>query len=284
MPRTRLARPRSRPAPAAAEVVELRPQSVPAVAKAVAVIRMINARAASGATLSEISDTLKITRSHCYNILRTLADHGWIIYDAPRRLYRLGAALAADSTAALVSHPHLPVVRPVIDRLADEIGLPCTVCEPLVDGPFLVVHTAHYPDPSVSAAPVGYRFPPTAAPQFKAKLAWLTARQRDELLAGWRPVRHTRTTIVERDELERDLAASRRRGWVRSSGEFVEGFTTLALPIFDRGGDVVLLVSAAARSGVIEEREGDIAGQLARAVNVVHGEIDGRPPIDFPRP
>lgn len=270
--------------PPPSNVIAIKPQMVPAVAKAIAVIRLLNARSSAGAALSEISDTLKITRSHCYNILRTLADHSWIVYDVPTRLYRLGPVLAADSTAALISHPHLPIVRPIIDRLADEIGLPCTLCEPLADGSFLVVHTAHYPDPSISAAPIGYRFPPTAAPQFKAKLGWLAARQREDELASWKPVRHTRTTIMERAEMERDLAATRQRGYVRSNGEFVEGFTTLSLPIFDRAGDVVLIVGCAARSGTIENREADIARALARAVNDIHGRIDGRPPIDFARP
>jgi len=266
------------------KVVAIKPQIVPAVAKAIAVIRLLNTRSSAGAQLSEISDTLKITRSHCYNILRTLADHSWIVYDAPKRLYRLGSVLAADSTAALVSHPHLAVVGPIIDRLADEIGLPCTVCEPIADGSFLVVHTAHYPDPTVSAAPIGYRFPPTAAPQFKAKLGWLAAHRRDDVLATWKPVRHTKTTITDRSEMERELAATRQRGYVRSNGEFVEGFTTLSLPIFDRAGDVVLIVGCAARSGAIESREAGIARALARAVTDIHGQIDGRPPIDFARP
>ncbi|MBL8700414.1 MAG: helix-turn-helix domain-containing protein [Alphaproteobacteria bacterium] len=285
MPRRRaVARPRRPARPLAANVIEIKPQSVPAVAKAIAVIRLLNGRSSAGAALSDISDTLRITRSHCYNILRTLADHAWIVYDPPTRLYRLGPALAADSTAALLSHPHLPIVRPAIDRLADEIGLPCTVCEPIADGSFLVVHTAHYPDPTVSAAPVGYRFPPTAAAQFKARLAWLAPAAREAALSIWQPVQHTKTTIMDRPTLERDLDAARARGCVRSSGEFVEGFVTLALPIFDRAGDVVLIASCAARTGALDGREAEVAAALARAVNAVHATIDGRPPIDFPRP
>lgn len=277
---------RARRAPIAlgANVVELKPQSVPAVAKAVAVIRLLNAKSSAGAALSEISDTLRLTRSHCFNILRTLADLAWITYEPATRLYRLAPTLAADTTAALVSHPHLPIVRPAIDRFADDVGLPSTVCEPIGDGSFLVVHTAHYPDPTVSAAPVGYRFPPTTAAQFKARLTWMSPAAREAALADWRPVQHTRTTITERNALIRDLDAARARGYVRSSGEFVEGFLTLALPIFDRAGDVVLIASCAAREGALGDREAAIAQALARAVNIVHGSIDGRPPIDFPRP
>jgi len=90
-----------RPAPPA-EIVELLPQLVPAVDKAIAIVRLLNGRGAAGAALSEISGALSITRSHCYNILRTLAQAGWVLYEPGERLYRLGPSLAADSTTALV--------------------------------------------------------------------------------------------------------------------------------------------------------------------------------------
>lgn len=268
----------------AANVVEIKPQLVPAVAKAIAIVRTLNARAAAGAALSELSAALSITRSHCYNILRTLTDAGWIVYEPQARIYRLGPALAADSTAALVSHPHLAVVRAAVDRLADATGLPCTVCEPIADGTFLVVHTAHYPDPTVYMAPVGYRFPPAAAAQFKARIAWLSPAQQAEALKAWKPVRHTRTTIVDRGEMARSIAEARARGYARSLGEFVDGFTTLALPIFDRAGDVILIVSCAARADALAPREAKLGAALAGCANAIHSAIDGRPPVDFPRP
>ncbi len=267
-----------------AEVVELRPQLVPAVDKAIAIVRLLNGRGAAGAALSEISGALSITRSHCYNILRTLAQAGWVLYEAGERLYRLGPSLAADSTAALVSHPHLAVLRAATDRLADTLGLPCTVCEAIADGSFLVVHTAHYPDPSVYMAPVGYRFPPSVAAQFKARLAWLGPAQQAAALEAWKPVRHTRTTIMDRGEMARDLAAARARGYAASRGEFVDGFTTLALPIFDRAGEVVMVISCAARADGFDRRETKVARALAGCAQDIHVAIDGRPPVDFPRP
>ena len=268
---------------ASAEIVELRPQLVPAVDKAIAIVRLLNGRGAAGSALSEISASPAITRSHCFNILRTLARAGWVLYEPGERLYRLGPALAADATAALVSHPYLPVLRTASDRLADALGLPVTVCEAIGDGSFLVVHTAHYPDPSVYMAPVGYRFPPTAAAQFKARLAWLGPAQQAAALDAWKPFRHTRTTILDRGEMARDLAASRARGYAASRGEFVDGFVTLALPIFDRAGEVVMVVSCAARSEGFDRRETKVARALAGCAQEIHVAIDGRPPVDFPR-
>lgn len=265
-------------------VVAITPHHVPAVMKAVAVVRFLNERGGVGATLSEIADTLAITRSHCHNILRTLATSSWVAYDRETRRYRLSSRIAADTSAALVSQLYLPVVRPAVQRLADAVGVPCTVCEPLADGSFLVVHTANYPDPFISAAPVGYRFPPTAAPQFKAALAWLPAAAQATALGAWVPVRHTKNSITTRGELARDLAEARRRGFARSVGEYVEGFTTVALPVFDRAGEVVLTVSCAGRSDGFAEREAAVAAHLIACVNAIHTAIDGRPPVDFPRP
>jgi len=111
-------------------------------------------------------------------------------------------------------------------------------------------------------APVGYRFPPSVAAQFKVRLAWLGPAQQAAALEAWKPVRHTRTTIMDRGEMARDLAAARARGYAASRGEFVDGFTTLALPIFDRAGEVVMVISCA---------------------QDIHVAIDGRPPVDFPR-
>jgi DNA-binding IclR family transcriptional regulator len=267
----------------APNVIAIRPHLVPAVIKSVAVIRYLNEHGA-GASLSAIAEALNITRSHCHNILRTLMSCAWLAYDPRTRLYRLSSGLAADTAAALVSQPHLPLVRPIVEQLSTETGLPCTVCEPIADGSFLVVLTVRQADPYISSVPAGYRFPPSTAAQFKAMHAWLAPAQQRIALDAWRPVRHTKTTIVERAAMADDLAQSRARGYARSEGEYVEGFTTVALPVFDRAGEVVLIISCAGRSDGFAAHEARAVKALAARVKEIHARIDGRPPVDFPRP
>jgi len=96
-------------------------------------------------------------------------------------------------------------------------------------------------------------------------------------------VRHTRASIVDRAEMAQDIAASRARGYATSRGEFVDGFTTLALPIFDRAGEVVLIVSCAGRSEGFATGEPRVARLLIGCAQEIHVAIDGRPPVDFPR-
>jgi DNA-binding IclR family transcriptional regulator len=89
---------------------------------------------------------------------------------------------------------------------------------------------------------------------------------------------------MDRAEMARDLAVARTRGYAASRGEFVDGFTTLALPIFDRAGEVVMVISCAARADGFERREAKVARALAGCAQEIHVAIDGRPPVDFPRP
>jgi DNA-binding IclR family transcriptional regulator len=255
---------------------------VPAVVKAVDLIRFLNDRGTRGASLPEMVEHLRINRSHCHNILRTLVHCQWLSYDAPSRTYRLTSNLSADVSSALVSRPYLAVIQPHVQRLADQTDLPCILSELISDGSFLVVLTANHPDPFVFNVPIGFRFPSGSPPHLKAALAWLPNAQREERLARWKPIRYTASSIVNLEAMRRELAATRQHGFARSVGEFTEGFTTILLPIFDRAGDIFLILQCAGLSETVKPREAEIADALARSVAGIHRAIDGRPPIDFP--
>ena len=260
------------------------PNLVPAVTKAISIVRYLNDRPSGGAALPEIAAALDIARSHGHTILRTLVAHGWAHYEPSSRRYRLSSGIAADSASALASRTHLAATRPHVDALAAASGFPCTLCEPIADGSFLIVHTTGEMDSFVFRAPVGYRFPPGTAALFKARTAWLPGADEREALARWMPQRHSSFSILEPSVMAEELAMSRRRGYARSGGEYVEGFTTLALPIFSRDGQVLLVLTVAGRDQPIAPHEPQIARLLARTVGAIHRELDGRPPVGFPAP
>jgi DNA-binding IclR family transcriptional regulator len=262
----------------------LGPVQVPAVAKAISIIRILNMHPDVGSFLSDIADSLSITRSHCHNILRTLVAYGWVEYDAATRRYSLSSGIAADSSSALVSRSHLAAIKPMAESLAAEVGYPCILAEPIADGSYLIVHTTKFPDLSMLNAPVGYRFPPGTAAQMKAKLAWLSPAEQEAELAKWTPVRHSKTSIMDRAAMVEDLAACRERGYARSAGEYVEGFTTVALPVFNREGKVFLILSVGSSALSIDPRERQVAHAIVRTVAKIHSMLDGRPPFDFPGP
>lgn len=259
-------------------------EGVPAVSKAIAIIRFLNGRPSAGATLPQIVEHLALTRSHCHNILRTLVAHGWLEYAAATRLYRLSSGIAADSSTALYARTQLAVVRPLAERLFEEIHLQCFMAEPLADGSFLIVHSSDESDVSSFRAPVGYRFPPGTAALFKARLAWLPPAEMEKALSEWVPVQHSRNSIMDRDRMREELAASRQRGYTLSLGEYIEGFNTVALPIFDREGNTMLILAISGIEAEHEKRRGEIVAALVAAASSIHLVVDGRPPVDFPSP
>ena len=257
---------------------------VPAVSKTIAIIRYLNSRPSAGATLAQIVEQLGITRSHCHNILRTLVAYGWIDYSGTTRLYRLSSGIAADSSTALYSRTQLGVVRPFADRLFDRIGLQCFLSEPLADGSFLIVHSSDETDAFLFRAPVGYRFPPGTAALFKAKLAWLAPAQLDDALSGWVPVLHSRNSIMEHAAMRAEMLNSRQRGYALSLGEYIEGFNTVALPIFDREGNIMLILGISGIEIDFNRKEREIVSALIATAASIHLIIDGRPPVDYPSP
>jgi DNA-binding IclR family transcriptional regulator len=257
---------------------------VPAVAKAIAIVRLLNERPSAGATLGQIVDRLGITRSHCHNILRTLVAHGWIEYSALTRLYRLASGIAADSSTSLYARTQLGAVRPYVDAMFQQIELQCFLTEPLADGSFLIVHSSHETDAYLFQAPVGYRFPPGTAALFKARLAWLPRAEMDETLSSWSPVRHSRNSIMALDVMRDELRLSRQRGYALSVGEYVEGFDTVALPIFDREGNTILILAISGMASDFAQRLSNVVAALVATSAAIHLAIDGRPPVDYPSP
>jgi len=274
-----------------ASEVGARPQSdvpdvgyvVPAVAKTIAIVKMLNDRSPDGVALPELSENLKITRSHCFSILRTMMAYAWVDYDPKTRLYQLSSGIAADTSAALISTAHLATIRPYVTALSEKTGFPSNLCEVIADGSFLVVCTANHLDPFVYSVPVGYRFPPGTPPHFKASLAWLPSEQRGVALDAWTPVRYSTVSVTDRAAMELELRKTRASGYAESSGEFVEGFHTFAVPIFNREGNVFLVLSVFGREEQIRPHETAAINALLEAAALIHLAIDGRPPVDFPR-
>ena len=77
------------------------PTRVPALSKAIAILRFLNASPRLSAGVSEIAVALGIAKSHCFNILRTLESEGWVRFDAERRRYDLSARLLTDVSRLL---------------------------------------------------------------------------------------------------------------------------------------------------------------------------------------
>src|SRR4051812_36564326 len=117
------------------------PDRVPAVTKALAIIRHVNRAPSSGASLNDIAVSLGITKSHCHNILKTLTHEGWLDYDAGRRTYALSHRLLNDVSRLRRQVPSTLIHEELV-RLSRVTALPCVLTRVEPDGGFVTIDKA----------------------------------------------------------------------------------------------------------------------------------------------
>jgi DNA-binding IclR family transcriptional regulator len=254
---------------------------VPAVRKTVAIIRYLNGRAPRGATLRETASDLRITNSHCHNILRTLIGHDWVGYDAESRCYRLRPGLCADAWSAFSQFEPIAELRLIVAQLASSIGVTCILSRVEPDGTFVVIDKADGTNGFAVTAAIGHRFTADAPVQRKAVLAWQPEAAINAWLDGWVPVARTRTSITDRRAMLEDLRRTRARGYALSGEEYIPGIMSIGLPIFDRAANPVLVLQCPALTESLAARERDVARALQQAVTRAHALLGSRVPPSF---
>ncbi|MBF2714046.1 IclR family transcriptional regulator [Agrobacterium vitis] len=255
---------------------------VPALDKAIAVIEYLNWQPADETTLANISSALKITKSHCHSILKTLQEHGWLRFDERAKTYALHPGLLG-SVSKLLSIPMIDIIRTEIAGLVNAIGLPFVLSQPMPDQTFMLIDKFHDPMRMEVSLPIGFRYPRDASAQMRAYLAWLPEEKVQTWFDDWTPVQYTAATLTTQDEVVAELQASRQRGYARSRAEFTDGLMAIALPIFGKSGDVVFIINCSAPIDVMSALEVEVSTAMRVAVAEIHQQTLARLPENFRR-
>lgn len=215
------------------------PAPTPAVHAAMRIMRLIR-DSAEALGVSDIAGRLELNKSTVFGIVRTLAAESMIVEVGDSRRYLLGAALVEMAEA--VRGPRTAIVRPYMDRLADELNLPCFLAMPYSEREFLILERAENTGGIRVTVSVGERFPLTAGALGKAYLAWRpTAFVLDVIsrvgLAG-RPG----SAIGNAPDFLKELVRVRAQGFSESYEEYQVDINALAAPVFDNAGEVAMLL------------------------------------------
>lgn len=194
--------------------------------------------------VNEISRRVGVHKSTASRILATLEEAHLVERDAPTGKYRLGVGVLALSGPLLVNMNVRDVARPYLEQLAESagetIGLSVWSAGEAINvdqvlGPGAVKHIA----------PLGARFRAHSSSSGKTFMACAVPEEVDEILARGLP-RLTERTIVDPDELQKDLEHVRRRGYAVNDGEASLETVGIAAPVRDERGRVVAAVTLSA--------------------------------------
>lgn len=198
-------------------------------------------------TLDETAERTGISRSATRRLLRTLVIEGLMSFDGHHyrptaRLLDLGYAAQSRLTLAEVARPHCA-------DLSRQLGR--TVSLGRLDGDY-VLYLVRVGAPRYMAVgiQVGTRLPAYLPALGRVMLAHLTQRQFADYLASDLYLVHVaRGKAPGPEQLTKDLAEVRQRGWSYVSEALETGLSAVAVPVRDRSGRVVAGLNVSTPTG-----------------------------------
>ncbi|MBA0126672.1 helix-turn-helix domain-containing protein [Haloechinothrix sp. YIM 98757] len=244
---------------------------VQSLERGLAVIKAFNSGAAE-LTLSDVARSTGMTRAAARRFLLTLEGLGYVRTDGKyfsltARVLELGYSFLSSMSLPEVAQPHL-------ERLSAEVHESSSVS--ILDGTD-VVYVARVAVSRIMAVTinVGTRFPAHATSMGHVLLAGLDERALRSYLDEARLDRLTSRTITTPDELVTELRAVREQGWALVDQELEEGLRSIAVPIRDRGREVVAAanISSHASRTTLESMRAEVLPRLRECAARIEADL-----------
>lgn len=214
-------------------------------------------------TLAELAIQTGLEKNQLYRSVKTLETGGYIDvapdgrFELTALLHRLSAAAAGPQQRSL---PELAagVLDNVAARTLESVNLFVRA------GDFAICVDRRESSHMVRlASPLGNTVPLHAGAVPKAMLAHLEEADRERIISGLRQLpAYTERTVLDADELRRELERTRERGYSVSDEDYDSSARGVGAPIFDDRGSVVAGVSVGGPSFRVDEKTLDSLGQL----------------------
>lgn len=242
-----------------------RPYRVPALAHAIGMLRFLKERNHRPWGVSELSRSLRVNKSTCFNILRTLEEAGFVACDEATKKYSLGTALIELGGAVAAASTGAVVAKPFLLDLFEDLRLTCLLGRRFQDKVVIIDKVEVLDDVRVTV-PLGQVVPLGAGAMGKSLLVGMREAEAARILRAQlsQGARGRRGPTLAR--LRRELEEARRRGFVESFGEVQAGINSVAAPVFDHQGQVILAVGALGLSTALPPRALARCGRKVREV------------------
>jgi IclR family pca regulon transcriptional regulator len=231
-----------------------------------------------GLTLSEVARRAGLELTAAFRIAHTLEQMGYVVREPDSRRYHLGPKARNLGLAFLSQLDYRRVALPHMRRLLEATNE--TVSLATLSGEHAVVIERLESRNAITVrGRIGWTFPAYATSLGKALLAQLPPEDCDRLLATMERQPLTAKTIVETEELMKELATVRRQGYALNDEESAEDIRAVAAPIQSGFPDVVLAVNVGGPTVRITRQRmaKELPAQVVETARQISGEL-GFPP------
>lgn len=207
--------------------VRVRP--VPAVTRAIAVLRLLG-RHTAPLGVKAIAQELGLVTSTCLHILRVLVDEGLVSVEPGTKRYSLGPGMLSLARAVIERNPFPRLAQPVLEGLSRRWGVTAIGVEIVGLEHMVVLALARAQAPFSLHVDVGSRFPAliSATGRLVAAYSGLDDQDLERRFKAlrWDQAPDFGTWLA-------DVQAVRRKGYSLDRGNYITGVTIAAVPVFD---------------------------------------------------
>lgn len=219
--------------------------------------------------VSQVARELSISPSTCFNLLRTLVHERLLEFDPVKKTYSIGLGLLELTMGMIERDRIIQFLRPRLEQIAAAHRVTTTLWRKLDSERVVLVDRADAAAAVRVHMTVGQRLP-----MFVGALGRCMAAQsdlgRDELRTRFENLRWERPPEFE--DYWQDVQIARERGFAVDQDNFVRGITSIAVPVTDRSGSVVMIISAIGFSGQFTEPSlSALADDLCRHASEISG-------------
>jgi len=228
-------------------------------------------------TLSEVAAACGLGVPTAMRYLHHLVERGWLERDATSKHYTLGVALVTIGGAARAAQPitarSLPYMKELVAAFDETVNVAMRVQNEVI-----VVEAVEGRQSMRGGAKAGEKDEWFNSSLGKSILAYAPEEDVLELLERFPPQRRTGKTLVTADEIFRDLAEVRERGYALDDEESEIGLKCVGVPIWGGGPNPVsYAMSMSGPTQRIDNRLEQIAEQLQAAAAQISLANKGRP-------
>lgn len=217
---------------------------VQSFARGLAVIRSFGTTAPAQ-TLTEVARRTGLDRAGARRILLTLQWLGYVMQDG--RKFRLTARILDLGYAYLSTTPLWNLAEPVMEDLVSHVHESCSIS--VLEGTE-IVYILRVPTSQIMAInlAIGSRLPAWCTSMGRVLLAGLDKQALARTLAASTLVAHTRHTETSPARLARIIEQVKTDGHALVNQELEDGLCSIALPLFDRAGNVIAAMNLSANA------------------------------------
>lgn len=240
--------------------------------RTVEILKLIS-RSPEGATLDDLCASLNLPKTSAYDIVTTLAEMGMVnVTRGQKQSYTIGLMAYRIGINYTNNLDFLGTIEPVLKAFSKEVGK--TVFFGIPSDHHVVYISKFEPEnPIITTATVGSKNPMYCTSLGKVILAYSDEETREQVINRIKFVKHTGRTILNREQLLKELEAVRERGYAFDAREMEEHMQCVGAPVFDRDGSVLGAVSVSSLYKPAEDYEalGKLVSEKAMEVSRLIG-------------